>query len=230
MGIGWFGGAAKIAGVSLAGVFLVGTVIATTGGTKTVSPAAATGAAATGPIGSGWTEIFPKTQLDQPPGKVRHTLTNGEHHFWVLSTDPSTYPGRDSGPRSELRFFNDYTTGQAQFEADIKVANGCSHASIMQIFGAPDRATAFMAWAMPDRLAYYNGATIYSPLYDRYLHLNVVHNGASGGISVYVNGVAHGTFKDHGRADHYFKVGVYHQKGMSSRCDVYVKNIHIYKK
>ncbi|MEV0407064.1 polysaccharide lyase family 7 protein [Actinoallomurus sp. NPDC050550] len=148
----------------------------------------------------------------------------------MISTDPSTYPGRDSGPRSEMRFFNDYTSGQAQFQADIKVAAGCSRASIMQIFGAPDRATSFMAWAMPNRLSYYGDSTIYSPLYDKYLRLKVIHDTASRNISVYVNGVAHGTFQDHGRANHYFKVGVYHQKGMSSRCDMYVKNIHIYKK
>ena len=191
-------------------------------------PAPAAGGAQ--PIGSGWTEIFPNTQLDEPPGLTRHTVTGGVHHMWVLATDPSKYPGRDSGPRSELRFFNDYTSGQAQFQADIKVASGCSRASIMQVFGAPDRATAFMAWAMPNKLSYYDISTIYQPLYDQYLRLNVVHDTASGKVSVYVNGAAHGVFQDHGDANHYFKVGVYHQKGMSARCDVYVKNIHIYRK
>jgi hypothetical protein len=182
------------------------------------------------PVGSGWTEIFPRTKLDHPPGLVRYALTNGENHFWVLASDPSAYPGRDSGPRSELRFYNDYTSGQAQFQADIKVMSGCFRASVMQVFGAPDRATAFMAWAMPDQLAYYSGQTIYAPLYDRYLRLNVVHDTATGAITVYVNGVPRGTFQDHGQANHYFKLGVYHQKGMSDRCDVYARNIHIFRK
>ena len=209
----WFRRATVVAGVFLAGIIAVS------------GPAVAAG-----PIGSGWTEFHPGTQLDQPPGKVRHTLTNGEHHMWLLPSDPHTYPGRDSGPRSELRFFNDYTSGQAQFQADIKVLSGCSTASIMQVFGASGRATAFMAWAMPNRLSYYGDTTIYSPLYDRYLTLNVVHDTASGKITVYVNGVLHGTFQDHGAANHYFKLGIYDQKTMPARCDVYAKNIHIYRK
>ena len=218
MSLAWLTRAAMIA----ASVLLTGTAIAPSQAAPNASGAA--------PIGSGWTEIFPKTQLDQPPGLVRHTVTNGVHHMWVLSTDPSKYPGRDSGPRSELRFFNDYTSGQAQFQADIEVKSGCSRASIMQVFGASGRATAFMAWAMPNDLSYYDQKEIYAPLYDHYLTLNVLHDTSTGKITVYVNGALHGTFQDHGDANHYFKVGVYHQKNMSARCDEYVKNIHIYKK
>jgi hypothetical protein len=100
----------------------------------------------------------------------------------------------------------------------------------MQVFGAADRATAFMAWAMPNQLSYYSGAAIYAPLYDRYLRLNVTHDTATGVINVYVNGALRGTFQDHGKATHYFKVGAYHQSGMSARCDVYVRNIHIFSR
>src|SRR5262249_57219837 len=59
------------------------------------------GPAPADPIGSGWTEIFPNYQLDEPPGLTRHTVTDGVHHMWVLDSDPSKYPGRDSGPHSE---------------------------------------------------------------------------------------------------------------------------------
>jgi hypothetical protein len=67
----------------------------------------------------------------------------------------------------------------------------------------------------------------YAPAYDRYLRLDVIHDTATGAVTVFVNGGARGTFQDHGKANHYFKLGVYHQKGMSDRCDVYAKNIHI---
>lgn len=186
--------------------------------------------AAPDPIGPGWTEIFPKSKLDQPPGKNRHELINGEHHMWVLNTDPSTYPGRDSGPRSEFRFYNDYKTGQAQFQADIKIKSGCSRASVMQIFGATTQSTAFMAWTIDNKLTHYSGGSFYSPVHDKYLTLNVVHDTGTGKVSVYVNRALRGTFQDHGRTNHYFKAGVYHQKGMSGRCDVYLKNIHMFQK
>jgi len=87
--------------------------------------------------------------VDQPPGQIRHSLNGGEHHFWVSSTDASTFPGHDSGPRSELRFNNNYSSGQAQFEADIKVISGTFNPCVMQIFGAATQATTFMTTHAP---------------------------------------------------------------------------------
>ncbi|MFI6742980.1 hypothetical protein ACIBI9_59670 [Nonomuraea sp. NPDC050451] len=73
----------------------------------------------------------------RPPDRTRHTYDagTGEHHFWLCSPDSSTFPGQDSGPRSELRFPNDYTSGRAQFECDIKVAAGAHNVRVMQVFG-----------------------------------------------------------------------------------------------
>jgi hypothetical protein len=183
-----------------------------------------------GPIGDGWTEVAPTYSVDQPPGQIRYTLTGSEFHFWVFATDMSTFPGRDSGPRSELHLHNNYTTGQAQFAADIKIDHDCAHASIMQIFGGMTSATSFMAWAMPDSLNHYSGEVIVSGIYDRYFHFNVVHDVATRRIDVYVDGIKRGTFTDHGPATHYFKCGVYHQAGMTPRCDSYLKNIRVFKK
>jgi hypothetical protein len=204
------------------------------GGLLTATVAASSAVAVSGTaaavIGSGWTEIFPRYKIDQPPGHTRHTLTNGEHHFWILRTDPSTYPGRDSGPRSELHFFNDYRTGQAQFEADVKISSGCTRASVVQIFGAQGRSTAFMAWAIDNGLHHYDGPAFYSPVYDRYVRVNLIHNTSTRRVTVYINGQNRGSFADHGSANHYFKAGLYHQTGMSARCDAYMKNIRIFKK
>jgi hypothetical protein len=216
----------KIVGGFLAAVVAAGGIAVLAGTAE-----ADVSAAAAPPIGTGWKEVSATDyKIDQPPGRSRHTLANGEHHFWVLKSDPSTYPGRDSGPRSELRFYNDYKTGQAQFAADIKVAKGCSKASIMQIFGAQGRSTAFMTFAMNDSLNHYSGQKIYGPIYDKYLRVNVIHNTGTRKVEFYVNGKRYGTFSDHGSANHYFKAGVYHQPGMSPRCDVYMKNITLFKK
>jgi hypothetical protein len=215
----------KIVGGLLATVAAAGGVAVAGTAEADVNAAAAT------PIGTGWKEVSATDYtIDQPPGRSRHTLTNGEHHFWLLKSDPSTYPGRDSGPRSELRLNNDYKSGQAQFAADIKVVKGCSKASIMQIFGAQGRSTAFMAWAGNDSFTYYSGQKIYGPIYDKYLRVNVVHDTKSRKVTFYVGGKSYGTFTDGGSANHYFKAGIYHQTGMSARCDVYMKNIALFKK
>ena len=155
------------------------------------------GTAQADPIGSGWTEIFPEHSLHQPPGRTRHTLSAGEHHFWLYATDPSTFPGQDSGPRSELRFHNDYTRGQAQ-------SNSLNYYDTNQV--------------------------IYSPVYDTYLRLNVVHDTVARKVHVFVNRQFRATFADHGAATHYFKCGLYGREGMSDRCDAYLRNIRIYRK
>jgi hypothetical protein len=183
-----------------------------------------------GPIGAGWTEIFPVYKVDQPPGQIRYTLSGTEFHFWLFNNDMSTFPGRDSGPRSELHIINNYMTGQAQFQADIKIDANCSRASIMQIFGGSRTATGFMAWAMSNSLNHYSNEVIFSPIYGRYFRLNVTHDTASGRVEVYIDGQKKGTFQDHGPGKHYFKCGLYHQAGMSARCDDYIKNIRVFQK
>jgi hypothetical protein len=183
------------------------------------------------PVGSGWMEVFPKHTVDFPPnGQTRYTEDNGKFHMWLLNTDPSTFPGRDAGPRSEVNWHNAYTSGQAQFQGDFYIDHNCAHASVMQIFGATGRSTAAMFWAMPDSLRYYGQDFVYSPAWDHFFRLNVTHDTASGQIDVHVDGQKKATFTDHGPATHYFKSGIYHQPNMTPRCDVYMENIHIYKK
>ncbi|MFD1543317.1 polysaccharide lyase family 7 protein [Nonomuraea guangzhouensis] len=190
-------------------------------------------AAYAAPIGSGWTEVSPGYTVHQPPDLTRHTYdaATGEHHFWLYSSDPSTFPGQDSGPRSELRFRNDYTSGSAQFECDIKVASGAHNVCVMQVFGGSSWATAFMTLAMnTNSINYYDQARIYGPIYDTYLRLNVVHETGPGLVHVFVNRQFRATFQDHGAATHYFKCGLYGRAGMASRNDAYIKNVHLYKK
>jgi hypothetical protein len=181
------------------------------------------------PIGSGWTEIFPAYKMDQPPGQVRYTLTDGEFHLWLFNTDASTYPGRDSGPRSELHIRNNYSTGQAQYQADIKIDPNCSGVSLMQVFGGASSATSFMAFISGDSLTHYSSETIVAPIRNRWFRLNVTHDTATRAVVVYIDGQRKGSFTDHGAATHYFKCGLYHQRNMTARCDAWFKNIRVFK-
>ncbi|MEU8617453.1 carbohydrate-binding protein [Streptomyces sp. NPDC048623] len=184
-------------------------------------------------IGSGWAEVSGDYKVHQPPNMTRHTVdSTGLHHFWLYDTDPSTFPGQDSGPRSELRFLDEYTSGSAQFECDMKIASGAHRVCVQQIFGGATAATAFMTLAMnTDSINYYDSTTrIHSPVYDQWIHLNVVHDADAGKVYVYVNGQLKNTFNDRGDNTHYFKCGIYGRTGMSQRTDVYIKNIHLYRK
>ncbi|MFG2818692.1 carbohydrate-binding protein [Kitasatospora sp. NPDC048365] len=210
--------------------FLVGGVAAATGLAAGVW---AEQSAEASPIGSGWTEVSGDYTVHQPSGLTRHTVDgSGLHHFWLNDTDPVLWPTSSSGPRSEIRFLDEYSSGSAQFEADVKVGSGAHRVCVMQIFGATTSATTFMALAMnTDSLNYYDSATqLHSPVYDRWVHLNVVHDTAAAKVFVYVNGQLRKTFNDRGAGTHYFKCGIYGREGMSQRSDVYVDNIHLYRK
>src|SRR5262245_16500976 len=96
-------------------------------------------------IGSGWTQHFPSKNHDVADGiGTRYTNSGGVEHLWLFSSDPSAFPGQDSGPRSELRVLNDYTSGSRQFQADFNVESGSTNCTIFQIFGAVGRATSIM--------------------------------------------------------------------------------------
>jgi hypothetical protein len=175
-------------------------------------------------------EVFTTFKMDQPPGQVRYTLTDGEFHLWLMNDDLSTYPGRDSGPRSELRIHNNYTSGQAQYQADIKIDPNCSGASVMQIFGGSSSATSFMAFVENDNLTHYSNEVIVSNIRGRWFRLNVLHDTATRQVTVYIDGERRAAFQDHGPATHYFKCGLYHQRNMTPRCDAYFKNIRLFEK
>jgi hypothetical protein len=182
------------------------------------------------PIGEGWIEIFPTYKMDQPPGQNRHTITDGEFHLWLFNNDASTYPGRDSGPRSELHIRNNYSSGQAQYQADIKIDTNCSGVSVMQVFGGSSTATGFMAFVTGNNLTHYSSEVIVPNIRGRWFRLNVLHDTATRQVQVYVDGQRRAAFQDHGPATHYFKCGLYHQRNMTARCDAWFKNFHIFKK
>jgi hypothetical protein len=183
-------------------------------------------------IGAGWTEEFPDMNFDLPPHTTdRHTVTDGVDHFYVLDSDPSTFPGRDSGCRAEARVYNDYSSGQRQFAADLLIEPGTNNVSVFQIFGNTGHATTCMIWATRNGcLSHYGGEVLATDIYNRWIHLNVIHDVDSGVIEIYIDGKLTATYHDSGPHKHYFKFGVYRQRNMGERSGVFYKNVHFYAK
>ena len=74
-------------------------------------------------VGSGWSEYTPTKHYDGGVAQSsRYSLSGDVEHFWIYNTDPSAFPGSDSGPRSEWRVNNSYTTGSQQFQGDFNAA------------------------------------------------------------------------------------------------------------
>ncbi|KAJ1412923.1 Concanavalin A-like lectin/glucanase domain superfamily [Sesbania bispinosa] len=141
----------------------------------------------------------------------RYSFIDGIHKLWVYSTDEPLFPNSPTRPRSEIRITGyDYSSGEWQFEGQGFVPNGTSGACIMQVFGAHQgRATTFMLIAYNNSLLYYNGPVLVPNIWDRWFHLNVIHDVEASIVRVYVDGVQVYEAPGQGGSSHYFKFGVY---------------------
>jgi hypothetical protein len=188
---------------------------------------------------TGWTQKSYTYSIHKPwnlslSQRYRYDSATGTHYLWVYNTDEPHYQGSPTEPRCELRIQNDYKSGNHQFEADVYVVGGTHGTSIMQVFGGSTHATSIMLAAYNENggtLKRYNNTVLKTGIYDKWFHLNVVHNALSSGtgtIKVYIDYVLVGTFPDDGTATHYFKAGVYHPQ--SSRAESRFKNIKYWVK
>jgi len=189
-------------------------------------------AAATTPT-SGWTQASYTYVIQTPwnlPQSSRYSFSGGEHHFWILTGDACQFEGCTTGPRSELRMNNDYTTGRHQFEGDVYILSGSAGTDFMQVFGGVTNATSLLLKIHPENsgtIKRYDNETLMTNAYGKWIHVNVQHDADNGKIYVYLNGSLKGTFADRGVATHYFKCGVYNISG--SKSETHWKNIKYWK-
>ena len=107
----------------------------------------------------------------------RYSISGNVEHFWTYNTDPH-FSSNDSGPRSEWKVNNDYTTGSQQFQGDLNPENGTSSYTVFQIFGnATSGATAFQAQmrAGNGTLRRYNSEDLATGCWGVYTRVNIIH-------------------------------------------------------
>jgi hypothetical protein len=166
-------------------------------------------------IGSGWTQYFPSKAYNSGMSQSqRYSISGNVEHFWTYDTDTDEFPGEDSGPRSEWRVNNNYTTGSEQFQGDLNPESGSTSCTVMQIFGGTSTATSIMLQMRSGdgTLRHYNDTALATGCWGIYTRVNVVHypvSGGTGSIEVWINGSKKATFNDAGYTTHYFKYGVY---------------------
>ncbi len=159
----------------------------------------------------------------------RYAVSNGTNRFWVYSTDQPFQQGSTTAPRTEMRIFNNYTNGVWQFEGDLYVPSGTTGAAVMQVFGGATAATA-------SQLRVYNGSLcryttpIRSNIYDRWVHVNVIHDANTRTVSIYLDGAFVRSDPDRGAAIHYFKCGVYAQDNPSALMEAYWANVRVWRR
>src|SRR5688572_19013477 len=86
---------------------------------------------------AGWTQTSYTYNIQTPwnlSQSSRYSYSGGEHRFWIYPDDECQYEGCSTGPRSELRMNNNYTSGRHQFEGDVYIVSGSAGSDIMQVF------------------------------------------------------------------------------------------------
>nr|DAD40071.1 TPA_asm: hypothetical protein HUJ06_014394 [Nelumbo nucifera] len=133
---------------------------------------------------------------------------------------------------NSLTFFlqgYDYTSGVWQFEGDGYVPNGASGVCIMQVFGATLSNTTMILTVYNGSLMYYTKQVLVQDIYDKWFHLNVIHDADAGKVKVFIDGALSLEVNDRGRASHYFKFGVYAQNSSSYYMESHWKGIKVYR-
>jgi hypothetical protein len=168
-------------------------------------------------VGSGWTQYSATSTIQKAsdPSKATYTNSGGVETFIIT-------PGAN---RCEARVNNNYTSGQRQFQGEVRVSSPTNDQAVHQVFGndqADDGsgpALMVRAFASDKSLRVGSSKVVATNIYGVWTRVNTVHVVASSGgtIDTYING----TKKDSGRrggglANHYFKYGVYGTLNTSS--------------
>jgi len=197
-------------------------------------------AAKTDDLTVGWTPAPLKFDIQKAwdvdvKDRYRYDAATGTHTLWILKGDkPHAPPPNRTGPRAELRFRNDYLTGEHMFDADVYIVRGTTDACVMQIWGSGLSATTMMIHVRQGgRLECGGGVTLKEDAYDKWFNLKVMHNPAGAGeVKIYIDNILAGTRPGRGfRKDgggFYFKCGVYGLKG--DRAEARFRNIKLWEK
>jgi hypothetical protein len=190
------------------------------------------GATAHAGLTDGWIPDRAAPEVQSPynlPHSDRYTFDakTDTYHLWVFRADKPMGKKDTTEPRTELSFEH-YTSGRRQFEADFLVVTNTSRVTIMQVFGATGRATSLQLRVYDGDLKRYENETLLKNIYNKWFHLNVIHDTGTHEIEIFVNGQPALTTKDNGGTEWHFKCGVYAQPRPSPEMEVYCRNIRIY--
>lgn len=127
------------------------------------------------------------------------------------ATDTETFrllDGRTN--RSEIRLFNEYSTGRKQFEGYVTFGSPLDDESLMQIFGSTSGATQMMlrGYSSDGGSLRAGSTTVASGVYGLEQRVNVIHEQGSA-IRIYINGSQKATVSDTENVTNYWKYGCY---------------------
>src|SRR5436190_4704826 len=185
-------------------------------------------------VGSGWLQYTPsKSYHGGVSQSQRYSISGSTEHFWVFSSDPH-FSSNDSGPRSEWKVNNTYSSGSQQFQGNFNAESGTSSYTVFQIFGSLSGATSIQLQMRSGNgtLRRYNEEIVATGCWGVYKRINVIHYTSTGKIETWVNGSASSkqVFNDGGNTSYYFKYGTYDTPSATSRTGCYWQSVKFFRK
>ena len=172
-------------------------------------------------VGSGWSQFSPTKTIQQVNGAdvAKYSNSGGVETFTIL-------PGSN---RCEARVNDNYTSGQRQFQGEVRVSNPTDGQAIHQKFPHV-LVRGFSASGGQIRLQ--SATTLISGCYGAWVRLNSVHNVGTHQVDIYINGSKKATAddgEDGTGLTHYHKYGVYGTLHTSSAKSEW-RSVRFYKK
>ncbi|MFC4503362.1 MULTISPECIES: polysaccharide lyase family 7 protein [Streptomyces] len=205
------------------------------GGAMTAAAAPAAGAAPAADPTDGWTETS-FTYSWQKPWNLdladRHSSSGGVDRMWVYATDEPFEEDSTTDPRTEMRWKNDYKTGDRMWDADVYLPSGTDGASFVQILrsvhpsGTPATDIMLNVYnTSGGTVRRYDGTVLKTNAYNTWFNVKIAHQASTGTgtIKVYFDDSLVLTVADRGPATRYFKNGVYNHG--SGRVEARFRNI-----
>ena len=185
---------------------------------------------------SGWTQSSWTYTVHKPYDlnvSDRFSYSGGVWTTWVYITDKPHSTTSTTLPRSELRWNNDYTSGNHMWDGDMYVPSGTTGVNNQQVFGGVTAATASMVRVYSPNggeLRRYSTDVLATGIYNTWMNVKAAHDANNNSVKLYVNNVLKRTDPDRGDATHYFKNGVYTQDGASNYMECRFRNLKYWKR
>src|SRR5262249_34155762 len=153
----------------------------------------------------------------------------GVYTTWVYPTDQPFQQGSATGPRTEMRWSQNWSTGERLWEADVMVDSPASQSCIMQVKGnAPVGGEAMYLQVNGGNLRNSVKAPFLMNLYGKWMNIKTAYDTATRVGRVWIDNCLRYTTTYNQDAEWYFKNGTYGCN--ASICRAHFKNIRFWKR
>jgi hypothetical protein len=181
----------------------------------------------------GWTQKSWTYTMHKPYNlnlSDRFKYSGGVWYTWVYESDKCFQDpcSATDGRRTELRWNNNYTSGNRMWDGDIYMVSGTNEATVIQVFGGATSSTATQVrgfTASSGTFKRYGSDTLITGINNTWVNIKIAHDANANSIKMYVNNTLKRTDPDRGDATHYFKNGVYVGDISSVRSETRYKNL-----